>query len=175
MNTDKQPKLPLALILALFFTSGALALAYQVAWSRMMMQIFGSTAVAVGTVLAAFMTGLAVGSWWLGRAADSSRNPLKLYAWLELGIALAALLAHLALDRFAGTYAAMYGLLGSSDSLFFFIRFLLAFLLVAAPTVLMGGTLPILTRFLQRSPQPVGVSISCLLYTSDAADDSVYV
>jgi predicted membrane-bound spermidine synthase len=86
--------IPVALVLSLFFVSGATALVYQVVWSRMMMHVFGSTALAVGTVLAAFMSGMALGAWLIGRMADDSRNCLRLYAWLELGIALAALLSH---------------------------------------------------------------------------------
>ena len=78
-------------VLLLFFASGALGLIYEVVWSRMMMHVFGSTAIAVGTVLAAFMSGLAVGAWLFGPIADRSRNPLRLYAFLEFGIALAAL------------------------------------------------------------------------------------
>jgi spermidine synthase len=53
----------ISLLLLLFFTSGALALVYEVVWTRMMMHVFGSTAIAVGTVLAAFMTGMAAGAW----------------------------------------------------------------------------------------------------------------
>ena len=63
------PVLTIALFV-LFFASGALALVYQVVWTRMMTHVFGSTAVAVGTVLAAFMGGLAIGSWYFGRIAD---------------------------------------------------------------------------------------------------------
>src|SRR5210317_282427 len=99
MSRQKTAGPPLALVLLLFFFSGALALIYQVVWSRMMTHVFGSTAVAVGTVLAAFMAGMAIGSWVIGRLSDRSVNRLRLYAWLEIGIALAALLSHLALDR----------------------------------------------------------------------------
>ena len=87
MNHKKTEELPITLILSLFFVSGALALVYEVVWSRMMMHVFGSTAVAVGTVLAAFMTGMAIGSWFIGKFADQSQNCLRLYAWLEIGIA----------------------------------------------------------------------------------------
>ena len=80
MERDRTEGLPIALILALFFVSGALALVYEVVWSRMMMHVFGSTALAVGTVLAAFMTGMAAGSWYIGKIADRSDNCLRLYA-----------------------------------------------------------------------------------------------
>ena len=72
------------LVLVLFFLSGALGLIYQIVWVRMLTQLFGTTAEAVGIVLASFMSGLALGSWLLGRLADRSRNPLRLYALLEV-------------------------------------------------------------------------------------------
>ena len=65
-QTNRQ--IPIVLVLLLFFISGALALVYEVVWSRMMMHVFGSTALAVGTVLAAFMFGMAVGAWRIGKA-----------------------------------------------------------------------------------------------------------
>ena len=59
MRRDAPRLLHAAVVLLLFFASGALGLIYEVVWSRMMMHVFGSTAIAVGTVLAAFMSGLA--------------------------------------------------------------------------------------------------------------------
>ena len=164
--------LPIVLILLLFFVSGALALVYQVVWARMMMHVFGSTAMAVGTVLAAFMTGMASGSWIIGKVADRSPNCLRLYAWLEFGIAITALLSHLLLSRIAPAYPAIYEALGSSETLFAVVRFSTAFALVAIPTFLMGATLPVLTRFLAPRGVLVGVNLStCLLYTSPSPRD----
>ena len=87
------------LVLLLYFLSGATALVYEVVWSRMLMHVFGSTAVALGTVLAAFMAGMAVGSWLIGKAADKSTNCLRLYAFLEIGLGLAALGSHILLSH----------------------------------------------------------------------------
>ncbi len=151
-----------ALILLLFFFSGALALVYQVVWARMMTQVFGSTALAVGTVLAAFMAGMALGSWTLGKLADRSPNGLRLYAWLELGIALSALLAHLALDRMVDVFPVVHGMLGGSPMLLALARFAAAFLLVMVPTVLMGATLPVLSRFLVTRSERIGAQLSTL-------------
>jgi len=151
-----------ALILLLFFLSGALALVYQVVWSRMMMQVFGSTAMAVGTVLAAFMSGMALGSWFFGKVADRKRNCLLLYAWLEIGIALAALASHVLLSKISPAHQAIYQLVGSSAAVFALVRFLMAFLLVMAPTVLMGATLPVLTRYRARHQARVGINLSTL-------------
>ncbi len=154
----------LALVLPLFFCSGALGLVYQVVWSRMMTHIFGSTALAVGTVLAAFMAGLAAGSWYVGRLADRVPDRLRLYAWLEIGIGLAALISHLALDRMDAAYLALYHWGGGSQGALTLLRFVSAFLLVMGPTILMGATLPVLSRFTVTSRQQVGARLG-LLYS----------
>ena len=164
VRAHQADKLPL--VLMLFFLSGALALVYQVVWSRMMMHVFGSTALAVGTVLAAYMTGMAIGAWRIGAWADRSSNCLRLYAWLEIGIALAALLSHLLLDQLGPAHRFIFELTGSSSALFAPVRFLLAFVLVMAPTILMGATLPVLTRFLSGRGTLIGVDLSTLYATN---------
>lgn len=159
----KQPKnFAITLLLFLFFASGALALVYEVVWTRMMMHVFGSTAVAVGTVLAAFMTGMAAGAWYFGKRADDSKNCFRLYALLEIGIAVSALLSHLFLTQLAPANRFIFELAGSSPAVFSTIRFLLAFVLVMAPTVLMGATLPVLVRFLINWRKLPGVNLSTL-------------
>jgi len=162
MNRERTAGALNLLVLTLFFGSGALALVYQVVWSRMMTHAFGSTALAVGTVLAAFMSGMAAGSWYIGRLADRSPNCLRLYAWLEFGIALSALVAHTALTRMDAVYVAVHDLVGGSTLSMALVRFLAAFLLVMAPTALMGATLPVLSRHLVMSPERVGARLGML-------------
>jgi spermidine synthase len=162
MNPKDATRARIALILCLFFASGALALIYQVVWGRIMMHIFGSTAMAVGTVLAGFMAGLATGGWLGGKLADRTPNSLRLYGWLELGIAVTALAAHLFLFRMESLYPGLYALLGASPPLVAMLRFLLVFLLVLAPTAMMGATLPVLTRLLVVESGMLGNRLSSL-------------
>jgi len=154
------------LVLLLYFLSGATALVYEVVWSRMLMHVFGSTAVALGTVLAAFMAGMALGSWLIGKAADKSKNCLRLYALLEIGLALAALVSHILLSRIGPAHLALHDIFGFSDVVFGAVRFLLAFLLVMVPTILMGATLPVLARFLVNRRSKVGINLSTLYATN---------
>jgi spermidine synthase len=85
-----------ALALGCFFLSGASALVYEVVWMRQLQLVIGSTTAAVSTILAVFMAGLALGAYLFGQLADRSRAPIKLYAYLELGIGTyASLLPHL--------------------------------------------------------------------------------
>ena len=150
------------LVLFLFFLSGALGLVYEVVWSRTLTHVFGTTALAVGTVLAAFMSGLALGSWLLGKLADRSGDPLRLYAMLELGVGLTALGAHLLLVRITPIYLTLHEALGGSETLWAVMRFALAFVLVLVPTSLMGATLPVLARFVVRGLADLGARLSTL-------------
>src|SRR5215470_4577720 len=75
-----------------FFLSGATGLVYEVIWVRLTGLVFGNTSHAIAVVLGAFMAGLALGSWKLGRYADNVQSPLKLYGKLEIGIGISAIL-----------------------------------------------------------------------------------
>src|SRR5215470_15259944 len=79
--------LPSAIYLC-FFISGAAGLIYEIVWIRMLGLVFGHTVHAVTTVLVAFMTGLALGSYLCGRLADRIENLLKTYGLLEIAIGL---------------------------------------------------------------------------------------
>ncbi len=154
------------LVLLLYFLSGATALVYEVVWSRMLIHVFGSTALALGTVLAAFMAGMAMGSWLIGKAADKSSNCLRLYAILEIGLALAALVSHFLLSRIGPVHLVLHDAFGFSDAVFGVVRFILAFSLIMAPTLLMGATFPVLARFLVNLRSQVGINLSTLYATN---------
>src|SRR5687767_3543247 len=79
----------------IFFLSGATGLVYEVIWVRLTGLVFGNTSHAIATVLGAFMAGLALGSWRLGRMADRTAYPLQMYGLLEIGIGLSAALVPL--------------------------------------------------------------------------------
>src|SRR5688572_22515913 len=80
------------LLTALFFVSGAVGLAYEVAWTRGLIRVLGSTAIGSALVLAAFVGGLGLGARWVGRRAETTDGPLRLYGRLEVGAAIWALL-----------------------------------------------------------------------------------
>jgi spermidine synthase len=149
-------------LLALFFLSGISGLLYEVVWTRMLHLLFGDTVLAVSTVLASFMAGLALGSFWSGRYADRRPRVLTLYAGLELGIGLSALLLPVALDALAPAYIWMHRALAGSPLVFGAARFLLALCLLGVPTALMGATLPVLSRYIARNDATLGWSVGTL-------------
>jgi spermidine synthase len=145
------------LLLLLFAVSGASGLVYEIVWMRRLALVFGSTTLAVSTVLAAFMGGLALGSDRFGRVAD--RRPgrtLALYARLEIAIGLLAVAIPLLLLGARSLYLRLEPSFESSPFLFFAVQFLLVAVVLALPTTLMGGTLPLLSRFTALSGPEIG-------------------
>ena len=149
-------------ILGLFLFSGASGLIYQIVWTKQLTHIMGVTVYAVSTVLAAFMAGLALGSWLFGRRVDRSRSPLKLYALLEGGIGIYALLIPLLFALITEAYVAAHGSFSSDRGLLLMLRFVLCFLTILIPTTLMGGTLPVLIKFFVEREKHIGLGIGTL-------------
>lgn len=141
-------------MLFLFIVSGGAGLIYEIVWTRMLVLIFGNTLLASSTVLSAYMAGLALGSYLFGRRVDRKPERLvRLYALLEFGIAVFALLFPLLLSLFGPFYRFLYQHLGANLPVMNLARFSVCFLLILIPTFLMGGTLPILVKhFTRRDP-----------------------
>ncbi len=134
-----------------FIFSGATGLIYEVLWARMLGLVFGATTLAVSTVLAAFMGGLALGSALAGKFADRIRRPLSAYGWLEIGIAVYAVSVPFLFHLVDKLYAIIWQQFHPGFFAFSLWRFLLSCLLLLVPTTLMGATLPILSSALLHS------------------------
>ena len=153
------------LVLLCFFLSGFAALIYQTAWTRQFAFVFGTSELAVATVLASYMGGLAVGAALASRFVARVRRPVLVYGVLELGIALAALAVPFAVHAATGLFVALFqsgGLgeaQGTSAALFYLAA---SFAILLVPTGLMGATLPLLTRYAVRSESELGARVSLL-------------
>lgn len=152
------------LLLTIFFLTGAAALIYQVTWVRQATLVFGVSVYAYSIVLAAFMGGMALGSYGLGQRTDALVQPLRVFSLLQVGIALFGLIVPAALKAIMPLYAAMVQ--GESVSGWLLpVRILWAILLLTGPTVLMGATLPLLTKVIARNGR-VGSDVGTL-YAAD--------
>ena len=151
-----------ALIFALFFISGMTGLIYEVAWTRLFVTVFGSTTYAVSTVLAAFMGGLALGSIIFGKVGDRLRRPVLAYGILEALIAGYALAVPLIIKSLVGVYSGIFEAFGRETLPVAIARFALSFLVILIPTTLMGGTLPILSKYAGRELRRIGRSVGSL-------------
>src|SRR5262245_1816670 len=130
------------LFVVLYTMSGAAALVYEVTWTRLLTLQMGHTVSAVSTVLAAFMGGLAIGAWIAGKFAGSGFRRLRIYAVLEVVVALIAIALPLLLRMMQPIIAWAYAD-GQAPMQFAFVRAGLSFVLLAAPAAAMGATFPI--------------------------------
>jgi spermidine synthase len=150
------------LLYLLFFLSGAAALIYEVAWIRSFSLVFGGSHLAVTTVLAVFMGGLALGGALFGRAAGKSKHPLLLYGALEIGVAASAAGFMGLMAIYPTLYAPLARIAGDGPLALPAVRVLLATAAMIVPTTLMGGTLPLLSRIATRRLENVGRRVSAL-------------
>lgn len=147
----------------IFILSGSTALVYEVVWTRQLTTFFGSTLYGVATVLSAFMGGLALGSWLIGRHVDKMRYPLVVYGVFEIVIGLSALMFPYALQLSQPLIGQFYTTGGSGTFLTFsLIRFVVVFILLLVPTTLMGATLPMMSKAVTRRLEQVGTRVGGL-------------
>ncbi len=128
-------------VLLCFFLSGFSGLLYEVLWLRMLILIFGSTTLAVSTVLTSFMGGLALGSYLFGRIMDRKKRPLLYYGLLEGVIGLYALMIPWLFTFLIPIYRVLWEHFHPNFLGFTMMQFLLVFLVLVIPTTCMGATL----------------------------------
>ena len=133
--------------------SGFAGLAYELLWVRLLALGFGSTTLSFSTVLAVFFGGLALGAWLAGKRSKHLNSPVRTYAWIEIATGILALVLYPAIARVGYIFALVdpgEGILGGLT------RALIALPLLLGPTLLMGATLPIVTRAIVVADDDVG-------------------
>jgi spermidine synthase len=130
------------LLRILFVASGCAALIYEVVWFHLLRLVIGASALSVGIVLASFMGGMFLGSLLFARYVPRDKDPVRMYAYLEIGIGVFGLLMPILLPAVRFVYIGLvgYGPLGIA------LRAIIAAFLLLPPTALMGATLPAIAR-----------------------------
>ncbi len=156
------PSLPsprrLPLLLALFAASGCAALIYEIVWFQMLELVIGSTAVSLAVLLGTYMGGMGLGSLLLPRIIPPERHPLRVYAGLELVIGAMGVLLLAGMPLVGRLYAA-----GAGAGLP--LRGLVSAVCLLLPTMAMGATLPLVSRWIETTPR--GASWMGYLYGSN--------
>jgi spermidine synthase len=150
------------MIYLLVFLSGLSGLIYEILLMKQLGLLFGSTSHAASATLAAFFAGLAAGSWFWGRRSARVGNSLRTYAWLEIGIAVTALLYFVVLRCYYHIYPFVYQNV-DSEILLLVIKFALALFLIFPPAFCMGGTIPVIGQYMIRRQSSFGTT-SAMLY-----------
>ncbi|HET7028582.1 MAG TPA: fused MFS/spermidine synthase [Candidatus Limnocylindrales bacterium] len=149
-------------LLAIFVLSGVAGLVYEVVWARQLVLVFGNTTQAISAILTGFFAGMAIGSWVGGRIADRVRNAVAFYGGLEVVLAVVAIATSVTFRLVGDVYRGAFVSLESEPVALALVRFALALLALAPATVMMGATLPTLTRALARRSSGLSSAFSRL-------------
>ncbi len=157
------------LLYGAFFLSGVTALVYEVVWSRYLTLFLGSTSAAHTIVLSTFMAGLAAGNSYFGRLVDrTSLGKLRLYGALEIGIGLFCLLFPTFFGWLSSLYVPLAAQVGPATTSTVLLKVLLAAASIFVPCAFMGGTLPVLAKYVVTSLQGLGMRIGWLYFINTA-------
>ncbi|MFC1891734.1 fused MFS/spermidine synthase [Thermodesulfobacteriota bacterium] len=145
-----------------FFISGFAGLLYEICWIRKASLAFGSTTLAISTVVAVFFGGLALGSYFSGRYSIKITNPLKVYAVLEIILGAIILFNPMLFLQAEKLFSFFYPILADSYTLLSFFRFIIAVILILPPTILMGATLPVFCKQYVTNDKKITFSVGLL-------------
>jgi spermidine synthase len=147
--STRQQYLPLLVLL--FIGSGCAALIYEVVWFQILELVIGSSSISLGILLGTFMGGMCLGSLFAPRIVSRMHHPLRVYAYLELGIGALGLIILFAVPLIGTLYTAWAG----SGMASMLLRGILAGICLLPPTFLMGATLPAISRWVETTPEGV--------------------
>lgn len=164
-NPDDKPAVPernpSGLAGAMFWMmtglSGFACLVYQILWMRQTGLLFGNTSQAAALTLAVFFCGLSTGGWYWGRRCRTLTSPLRAYAWLEAGIAVAGIAIFIAPALVRQVLPMLYQQDGKGMALLAF-KLAWTLLMVFPPAFFMGGTLPVLGQAIIRRRNTFGTT-----------------
>ena len=153
------------LLSPIIFLSGFSALIYQLIWVRLLGLVFGVSSFAVATVVAVFLLGLGLGSYFFGKWSEKTRNPLKTYMVVELAIAILSLLSYVVINHF-NLYKHLYEY--SYNNFDFYgisiIRLLLSIIVLLPPAFAIGGTMPLISKYFLTTTETLGSRFSKIYY-----------
>ena len=142
----------LPFLVIMFIVSGCAALIYEVIWLQMLQLVIGLTSVSLGVLLGTFMGGMFLGSLFFARIISMKHHPLRIYAILEICIGLTGLALLYGMPFIESVYTSIVGN-GVFRSIL--IRSLISAVCLLPPTILMGATLPAISRWVETTPKGV--------------------
>ncbi|MFC1738649.1 fused MFS/spermidine synthase [Planctomycetota bacterium] len=151
-------------IMAIYFCSGICSLIDEVVWVRLLKLTLGNTVYASAIVVSMFMGGLALGSFIMARYSDQIKKPLRIYAILELCATISALLVPLILHFTDEGYRWFYLKYQMSPVAVILAQIIISALILLAPAMVMGSTLPLLGRYVTNMEKQVGRFVGKLYY-----------
>jgi len=150
------------LLLIIFGLTGMTALIYEIIWIRPLSLVFGTTIYAVSTIIASFILGLAIGSWVAGKYTDRLKNPLRYFAFTQLGVGFYGVLLLPIFGALPEIYLGLHHATFPNQPLFMFLQILMSIAMISIPATLMGTTLPLMMRTYSEEFTTVGKDVGKL-------------
>ncbi|MFA6098112.1 MAG: fused MFS/spermidine synthase [Patescibacteria group bacterium] len=153
------------IIYSAIFFSGLAALMYELIWIRVFNLVFGVSSLAIATVISVFLLGLGLGSYFFGRRAERSINILRTYGYLELAIAITSMTAFVIIT-YTPLFSSIHHYLYNSANIYILsiVRCLLTVIILLVPTMCIGGTIPLLSKYLIRNNITIGSTFSGIYF-----------
>jgi len=137
---------PYTFFLFIFMVSGFLALVYEVAWSRALILVFGTSIYAFATILTTYLIGIALGSLLMGRRIDRVKNPVLLFSLLQMAIGILVFATTTVIGKLPDFFLNIFSRSDLSWVIITLIEFGVCFLIIIGPTFASGACFPIVTR-----------------------------
>ena len=160
----------LVTVLVAYAVAGMATMAYEVAWTRGLALVLGSSVYAYSLMLTAFIFGLAVGGGIGSRFADRSADPVRLLAWIEGAIGLSALAVVPLMDRLPPLAVRLVARFQHSFQLLQLAEFGLILMTLFVPAMLMGIAFPLAGRIGVRETGATGRGLGNLLGANTAGN-----
>jgi spermidine synthase len=144
------------------FLSGFVALAYEIAWIRLLALVLGSSTYSFSLMLAAFIAGITLGSYLISRRILPRVDSYLLFGIAELGIGMSIIVTLPLYERLPYVFLRLSGILNRTPETFFLYetgKFLFCFLLMLLPTTFLGMTLPLASRIVTQSVTQMGRNV----------------
>ncbi len=162
LMTEIFPVRKQALALLVAFCSGCAAMMYEIGWLRLLIPVFGSSTFSFSLILIAFISGITIGSWFVAKSIDRIKNLFGFLAVCQLGVVLSLLVSLPLYGRIPYLFWNLSTLFSRTDSayaLFLFVEFFFCFLIMLAPTIFLGMTLPVASRIASTRIEKLGATI----------------
>ena len=163
--SERPPAMAVWLTVAGLGISGAASMMYEVAWTRALALVIGSSTYAFSTMLVTFLTGLALGSYLYSRVAGRLRITPVFFGGLQLGIGLSALLVTPFFDRLPELFLRIFQV-SQSPGFMKLIQFFISALAMFAPTVFMGATFPCAIQIASSAMDRVGRDVGRVYFVN---------
>lgn len=145
--------------------SGLSSLVYELVWTRALNLVFGVSHLAIATVSGVFLMGLASGSYLFGSLSERTKNVVGLYACFEFLIGICSVFSWFGLMNFSVFNQVYYSIYNSHNTTFLMLgRLFFASIILLPPTLLIGGTIPLMARIFLQNEKKIGLDFSKIYF-----------